>query len=79
MESAINSFNEQMRNLTEKFQSTHDNRMTDQQFIYREKSLIDDFAGKNPVKWALLVSDHLWTKEELRLREQLYHQLESNF
>lgn len=64
MDSIVNSFNEQIRGLTEKFQST---RMNDTQFIYREKSLIDDFAGKNPVKWSLLVADHLWSKDELRM------------
>ena len=30
------------------------------------KNLVTEFKGKNPVKWAITVVDHLFTEEELR-------------
>ena len=35
-------------------------------YIYNDLNLVEDFGGKNPVKWALKVVDHLFTKDELR-------------
>ena len=34
--------------------------------MYNNLNLVEDFGGKNPVKWALKVVDHLFTKDELR-------------
>jgi hypothetical protein len=44
----------------------HYQRPADLEFIYNGKSIVDDFGGKCPVKWALMVSKHLWSKDELQ-------------
>jgi hypothetical protein len=59
----MNAMEEKMRQLETKLKQTQ--RQPDQTFIYKERSLVDDFGGKNPVKWGLKVASHLWTKEEL--------------
>jgi hypothetical protein len=59
----MNAMEEKMRQLESKLRQSR--REPNQAFIYKELSLVDDFGGKNPVKWGLKVASHLWTKEEL--------------
>lgn len=59
----MNAMEEKMRQLETKLRQSQ--REPDQAFIYKDLSLVDDFGGKNPVKWGLKVASHLWTKEEL--------------
>jgi hypothetical protein len=60
----MNAMEEQIRQLDLKISQSY-RQGPDTEFIYNGTSIVTGFGGKNPVKWALLVSKHLFTKEEL--------------
>jgi len=57
--------NEQVRELISKLDLAVNARRNEKIIEFKGKDLVNDFHGKNPIKWALKVVSHLFTNDEL--------------